>query len=577
MKAKILFALTILYFIPIPVSAQEQIDGLLISQVQVSGVVANDEFIEIHNYSGQPISLLGWSVQYKTSTGTYPLGAKKNLPDFVVPAFGYFLLAHEDYLGSVVTDLTYSTFSLSGAATGATIFLSKSQTSIMQSNDPNIIDQLAYGTAETNSPLGSSAILPPSGQSLFRTASTKNNLTDFEIKLSDPKNSSMQESIPNQETPPEEEPEEEAPADQESNLEEEIEPEFSDKIIISEVMPNPQGTDTGNEWLELYNQAPVAVDLKDWIVDDNSIDNSIGTSAYTLPPTTIAPTTYLKIAIPTGKFSLNNSSADSIRLFWPNKVKLIEVAYTPPALENQSWCKIGEAYKWCAPTPVMPNQELVVAIPDEEEEEEVKNYSDAHLSLIEIMPDPGGPDSGSEYVKVLNTGTNSVNLINWILDDGSKDEKIGSSSFKLVEYVLDAGEEYIIEIPKGKFALNNTTQDGVRLFSPDKILEDYVEYDKAQEGIEFVKIDGIWKWNEVSDVIEEEEANLEDQKPEVKNTQAKKGKVKSAKLPRSGISFSPSLFVFLVAIWYIGCELTNKNRIYEQTRSHRRISSKVGK
>jgi len=43
--------------------------------------------------------------------------------------------------------------------------------------------------------------------------------------------------------------------------------QFSDKIKISEFLPDPAGTDDG-EWIELYNEGGVDVDLFGWSVDD---------------------------------------------------------------------------------------------------------------------------------------------------------------------------------------------------------------------------------------------------------------------------------------------------------------------
>ena len=39
-------------------------------------------------------------------------------------------------------------------------------------------------------------------------------------------------------------------------------------ISISEFLPNPEGSDTGNEWIELYNSGAEELSLNGWQIDD---------------------------------------------------------------------------------------------------------------------------------------------------------------------------------------------------------------------------------------------------------------------------------------------------------------------
>ena len=66
-------------------------DHLVISEVQTRGLVgANDEFIELYNPTDSSVSIDGWSVQYKSASGTTFL--RHDLPAVSIPAGGYFLL-----------------------------------------------------------------------------------------------------------------------------------------------------------------------------------------------------------------------------------------------------------------------------------------------------------------------------------------------------------------------------------------------------------------------------------------------------------------------------------------------------
>jgi beta-lactamase superfamily II metal-dependent hydrolase len=86
-----------------------------------------------------------------------------------------------------------------------------------------------------------------------------------------------------------------------------VNPEDID-VVISEVFYDTPGTDSVEEWIELYNNSPVTVDLGGWKI----IDNNGSGSAYTFPAgETIAPGTYYTVAVnSTGFFGLYGFDAD---------------------------------------------------------------------------------------------------------------------------------------------------------------------------------------------------------------------------------------------------------------------------
>jgi hypothetical protein len=559
----------------------EETPSLVISQVQVSGPAgASDEFIELHNSTAQAVNLSGWSLQYKTASGSFPISSKRNLPDFSLDPGKYYLIAHTDFFGIVTPDLRQSAFSLSGAAAGATIFLSKSDSGITGVDDPNIVDKLAYGTGEGNSPENAAAALPESGKVLFRIANLANNSADFEVRDPEPRNSTY--TAPAQEEDNDEESSEEENEDQESEeeQEEDLPPAHSIGIVISEIMANPEASDSGEEWVELFNSSTEPINLKDWLLDDSSVNGTVGTSSYKISEFVIQPNAYASIAVPEGKFSLNNSSADSVRLFWSDKVLSSEVAYTGPVKEEQTWCRIGTIYKWCTPTPNASNTELPV-VPatsgintasnnnnttnsnatnttnSAQQQAQAKDYSSDDIQLIEIMPDPDGADAGYEYVKLYNAGSSAVELKGWVIDDGAESDAIGSSALVLSEGLLDPADELEVLIPKGRFSMNNSGPDTVRVFSPDKKLKDHVAYDKAEEGVAYVLVDDSWAWQNSGSVDGI-------------------GQVAGADLPRTGMPLNALAFATIPAFWYIGGAFRNKKGLHEQTRSYRHAGRKTG-
>jgi hypothetical protein len=148
-------------------------DHLVISEVQVAGADAGDEFIELYNPTESEVDLSDWSVQYLSGTATTTGNvSKKNFEaGNKVPAKGFFLIARglngsnaDGYAGSVTPDLTHRTFSMSGASSGAKIFLVKNQEKVDSFDDSDIVDKLDYSFS-----------VPAAGQSLERKTVENNN------------------------------------------------------------------------------------------------------------------------------------------------------------------------------------------------------------------------------------------------------------------------------------------------------------------------------------------------------------------------------------------------------------------
>ncbi|MBI4034071.1 MAG: lamin tail domain-containing protein [Candidatus Brennerbacteria bacterium] len=144
-------------------------DHVHISEIQVSGVDAGDEFVEFYNPTAGAVDMSGWSIQYvggsaEVSTSTV---SKKNFTSAsTIAAKGFFLIARntnasgtDGYVGLVSSDMGHRTFSLSGASAGAKVLLVSNQEAVQSASDPDIVDMLDYSFS-----------VPAAGQSLERRA-----------------------------------------------------------------------------------------------------------------------------------------------------------------------------------------------------------------------------------------------------------------------------------------------------------------------------------------------------------------------------------------------------------------------
>jgi len=122
-------------------------------------------------------------------------------------------------------------------------------------------------------------------------------------------------------------------------------------IVINEVMPNPEGADETEEWIELYNQNNFEVNLSGWTIED--INGSTKTFIIGgLPPTggqaKILANGFLVLSRAETKIMLNNDT-DGIKLLNPNKEVLDSVSFTSAPL-GQTYNKFSGGWVWSSPT-----------------------------------------------------------------------------------------------------------------------------------------------------------------------------------------------------------------------------------
>ncbi len=214
----LLLALIILTFIFIKprTLVHSAANHIVISEIQISGDDVNDEFIELYNPTSDPVDLTGWRLTRKNAGGT-----QSNLIssfDESIPAFGYYLIAKNEYDGSVTPDRFYSASTSAITANNTIVLYSDSGTTV--------VDKVGFGSNVADFETATYSANPAANGSIERKAlasstdtdmasggldeskgnsnDTDNNNADFVTQLtSNPQNSSMSEN-PNPPTPTEE-------------------------------------------------------------------------------------------------------------------------------------------------------------------------------------------------------------------------------------------------------------------------------------------------------------------------------------------------------------------------------------
>lgn len=122
---------------------------------------------------------------------------------------------------------------------------------------------------------------------------------------------------------------------------------YPSDIIISEIFPNPPGLDEGQEFVELYNKGMSIINLNGWQIKDSS------GGGITLVKEKIKPKSY---RIFSGNFYLNNSSPDSVNLYYPGGRLIADRLSYTKAESSFSLALFGKNYQWTfEPTPGKAN------------------------------------------------------------------------------------------------------------------------------------------------------------------------------------------------------------------------------
>jgi hypothetical protein len=143
---------------------------IVISEVQIAGGTADDEFIELYNPTINNIDLNGWRLTRKTDTGT-----QSNLVTTMsgtISAHGFFLIAKPTtYDGTTTPDLTYSNTSNSITANNTILLYSDAGITL--------VDRIGFGTATDKE--NTTALDPVSNNSVERKATSASSSTTLAL------------------------------------------------------------------------------------------------------------------------------------------------------------------------------------------------------------------------------------------------------------------------------------------------------------------------------------------------------------------------------------------------------------
>ena len=322
---------------------------------------------------------------------------------------------------------------------------------------------------------------------------------------------------------------------------------FPEGVSLNEYLPDPASDWDGDgvvtaedEYIEIYNSNPVAVDLSGWMLDDVDDGPAVspdGSRPYVLPPGTIVSAHGFLTLFRSQSGVVLNNDADWVRLLRPDGL-LVEATTYATSHDDEAYSKtLDGGDQWTHDYPPSPGHTNLLPTPTPTATatggptpdptvtgtvtttatvtptptpSSTPDPSLIDVTLNEFMPDPASDWNGDgtatqddEYIELFNTGPQPVDLGGWLLDDmDDSQSKVrsffapdGSRPFVIpAGTVIDPGGFVVFFGSETDVTLNNGG-DWVRLIRPDGVVVEAFEYTTSRDDQAYSKmLDGGDEW-----------------------------------------------------------------------------------
>jgi hypothetical protein len=326
--------------------------SILITQVRAgSQLSASEEAIVLYNNSANQVDVTGWCLSNKTNSPFACFTPASATERYAIPAYSYASIVSSKTVPMTNPDIYSLIYEPSSSSSGSIV--ASSDTIMLLNAQSTIVDQHAW----------SSSLSSVQQWSRIKTTLTPVSYVDTDM-ASDWQKVSFDGVPVSQlvvieilhEEPPEDPPvgETEGEMDDPNDVDSgqpEVEPGFETPllpIVITEILPNAIGSDTGNEFIELYNPNETqAISLKGFtLLVGLSLEKKI-----VLGELTIQPKAYMHFSNAQLGFSLLNTSSRVQLLAADGTIASQVPPYTAPP-EGEAWALINTDWLYTnTPTP----------------------------------------------------------------------------------------------------------------------------------------------------------------------------------------------------------------------------------
>ncbi len=500
---------------------------IFISEVQIIGDTANDDFIELYNKSEKSINISNWELRRKSKSETGNGSLLHKFQNSTIPGKHFFLWTNKDGKAPFISFADVQSKNITSP-----ILSDNNSLALFADPKSPAVDSIGWkdATVELTDSFSRIVLLnPPKNKSLIR------NLQTLEWSISD--HPSPTNSCDNKKCP-------------EIIEEEKIPIDIS--LRINELLPNPDGTDDLKEWVELFNFGTTPIDLNNWKVITAS-------GSHVDLKESLSEKNFLAIAInqrnkddtislinPSGTIisvvSYENApSGNSLNFFkqgiyrWSDKVTkgktnefnnapetkekdIPDTAYLDVLTTFSATGKDGDGdtikYTWdfgdghksykgetTHRYAKEGKYEGTLTVTDGTESVvthftvEVEKYEAPKVRMTTLVPNPAGKDTDTEYITIENRSKKSVDLLGWSIATGWK--KLVNHPIR-ESFVIPKKSKRDITHAFSAFTLPNE-KGRIELRSPDGETVQKLKYNlkgkSAEENARLVKEKGKkWEW-----------------------------------------------------------------------------------
>jgi len=440
---------------------------LSITEVQITGGEGKtkNDYVKIYNNTDNVLDLAGYRLVKRTKTGSADTSLKSWTDSTPLNPRGFYLWANseDDFATSINAD----------CSTTATLAENNS-IAIRQgaSDSGTIIDAVSWGETSDNSlGLNNHFDNPANGKIIINQNNQNNELPPAST------NTGNQTTVSGvsycQAT--------------------------SGSVVINEFVPNPNEEET--EWLELYNNCSLPVQLNDWIIADGAGNE-----------TKLSGLLEKFFVIESPKGNLNNSG-DLIILKNASGSLIDQILYgsfdeqtgAPAPAKGQSLGRIKDGFDTDSfsdfavsqnPTKNEANDFSQNSQTTNDDQLIADTQSASDLIINELLPNPLAADDqegpcGYEFIELYNQSDKIIDLKNWRLSVNEQ------KSYIFNEGEIKPKKYFVLKRSQSKLNLNNDKAT-VKLYAPDSLkAQQSVSYSQALEGLSYSYASSTksWSWS----------------------------------------------------------------------------------
>lgn len=333
--------------------------SVILTHVQAaSASSAKDEMVSIYNNSPNGVDITNWCIKNKANICFAGFMVENVGEWYYLPPYSYAVAVSESYANSNPSSLVNVTnvYAVTSQTSGSIV--NSSDTISLVDATGQTIDQMSWSTAI---PSGKVMIRTKTGSDprIYETLDTTlawgaGTLSQLPVGKTQLRTTPVTEpEIPDTPTDPNEPTNPTNPSTNNPDTSNSENPSNPPQIhpIITEILPDAKGSDTGNEFIELYNPGTTSINLSDYKVRVGvNLEKTYGfpTGAVLLPES------YQSYTNGQIAFTLLNSSS-SVQLEYKGQLISEPVTYNNPK-EGESWALIEGEWKYTSlPTPSIEN------------------------------------------------------------------------------------------------------------------------------------------------------------------------------------------------------------------------------